>query len=287
MRILLVEDDSRIAAFVAKGLRDNSYAVDIASDAEETTYMAAMSSYDLVILDVNLPSIDGYEVCRELREKGNNKPILMLTTRDAINDRISGLDTGADDYLIKPFEVRELRARLRALLRRHGEVRMPKIIIDNLEIDTISQNVSRGGIQIDLTAKEYSLIEFLALNKGKILGREEISKHVGKGPELLMPLQWQTMIGKFAVGGDVGYRFKRGPDEMIYGFIVGRVLNKSVEVMGEIHGTGPRVKLGDSEIVYNFGSRIKLTNHANFIFSAGKSIRSNFDPRFMATRACK
>lgn len=104
---------------------------------------------------------------------------------------------------------------------------------------------------------------------------------VDKGPEFLMPLQWQTMIGKFAVGGDVGYRFKRGPDEMIYGFIVGREINNSVEVMAEIHGTGPRAKLGDSDVVYNFGSRIKLTNHANFIFSAGKSIRSNFDPRFI------
>ena len=104
---------------------------------------------------------------------------------------------------------------------------------------------------------------------------------VDKGPAFLMPLQWQTMIGKFAVGGDVGYRFKRGPDEMIYGFIVGRELNNSVEVMGEIHGTGPTRKLGDSEVVYNFGSRIKLNNHANFIFSAGKSIRNNFDPRFI------
>lgn len=104
---------------------------------------------------------------------------------------------------------------------------------------------------------------------------------VDKGPEFLMPLQWQTMVGKFAVGGDVGYRFKRGPDQMIYGFIVGRELNDSVEVMGEIHGTGPRAKLGDSEVVYNFGSRVKVTDHANFIFSAGKSIRSNFDPRFI------
>ena len=178
MRILLVEDDSRIAAFVAKGLRENSYAVDIASDGEEATYMAAINSYDLFILDINLPLKDGFEVCRELRENGNLKPILMLTARDAVDDRISGLDTGADDYLIKPFEFRELLARLRALLRRHGEVRMPKIIIDNLEIDTISQKVSRSGTQIDLTAKEYSLIEFLALNKGKVLGREEISEHV-------------------------------------------------------------------------------------------------------------
>ncbi len=104
---------------------------------------------------------------------------------------------------------------------------------------------------------------------------------VDKGPAFLMPLQWQTMVGKFAVGGDVGYRFKRGPDELIYGFIVGRELNSSVEVMGEIHGTGLTRKLGDSEVVYNFGSRIKLNSHANFIFSAGKSIRSNFDPRFI------
>lgn len=104
---------------------------------------------------------------------------------------------------------------------------------------------------------------------------------VDKGPEFLMPLQWQTMVGKFAVGGDVGYRFKRGPDEIIYGFIVGRQLNESVEVLGEIHGTGPRAKLSDSEVVYNFGSRVKLTEHANLIFSAGKSVRSNFDPRFI------
>ena len=178
MRILLVEDDSRIAAFVAKGLRENSYAVDIASDGEKATYMAEINSYDLFILDINLPLKDGFAVCNELRENGNLKPILMLTARDAVDDRISGLDTGADDYLIKPFEFRELLARLRALLRRHGEVRMPKIVVGNLEIDTISQKVSRGGTQIDLTAKEYSLIEFLARNKGKVLGREEISEHV-------------------------------------------------------------------------------------------------------------
>lgn len=104
---------------------------------------------------------------------------------------------------------------------------------------------------------------------------------VDKGPEFLMPLQWQTMVGKFAVGGDVGYRFKRGPDEMIYGFIVGRQLNDSMEVMGEIHGTGPTANLGSSEVVYNFGSRVKLTEHANFIFSVGRSIRGNFDPRFI------
>lgn len=104
---------------------------------------------------------------------------------------------------------------------------------------------------------------------------------VDKGPEFLMPMQWQTMAGKFAIGGDVGYRFKRGPDELIYGVIVGRQLNDSIELMGEIHGTGPRDKLSESEVIYNLGSRVRLTEHANFIFSAGKSIRSNFDPRFI------
>lgn len=178
MRVLVVEDDNRIAGFVAKGLRENSYAVDIASDGDEAVYMASINIYDVFILDVNLPKKDGFEVCCELRENGNKKPILMLTARDAIDDRISGLDLGADDYLIKPFEFKELLARLRALLRRNSEVRSPKIVIADLEIDTISQNVSRGGKQIELTAKEYSLIEFLAVNKGKVVGREEISEHV-------------------------------------------------------------------------------------------------------------
>ncbi len=178
MRVLLVEDDSRIAAFVAKGLRENSYAVDVAIDGDEATYMASINTYDLFILDVNLPKKDGFEVCSEIRASGNTKPVLMLTARDAVDDRITGLDTGADDYLTKPFEFRELLARLRALLRRHSEVRPPNIVIADLDIDTISQTVHRGGKQIELTTKEYALIEFLALNRGKVVGREEISEHV-------------------------------------------------------------------------------------------------------------
>lgn len=178
MRVLLVEDDNRIAAFVAKGLRENAYAVDVARDGDEAVYLAAINGYDIYILDVNLPKKDGFEVCRELREKRINKPVLMLTARDAIDDRIRGLDTGADDYLTKPFEFRELLARLRALARRQVEFRAPRIRIADLEIDTVSQNVQRGGIHIELTAKEYSLIEFLALKRGKVVGREEISEHV-------------------------------------------------------------------------------------------------------------
>jgi len=178
MRVLLVEDDNRIAAFVAKGLRENSYAVDIASDGDEATYMASINSYDIFILDINLPKKDGFDVCSELRESGNKKPILMLTARDALDDRISGLDIGADDYLTKPFEFRELLARVRALLRRQNEIRPPQIVISDLQIDTSSRTVHRGGRQIELTTKEYSLIEFLAINKGKVVGREEISEHV-------------------------------------------------------------------------------------------------------------
>ncbi|QQS34187.1 MAG: response regulator transcription factor [Acidobacteriota bacterium] len=178
MRVLLVEDDIRIAAFVVKGLRENSYAVDIASDGDEATYMASINSYDLFILDINLPKKDGFDVCRELRENGSKQPVLMLTARDAIDDRISGLDIGADDYLTKPFEFRELLARLRALLRRQNEIRSPQIVIADLQIDTMSRTVQRAGKQIELTTKEYSLIEFLAINKGKVVGREEISEHV-------------------------------------------------------------------------------------------------------------
>ncbi len=178
MRVLVVEDDRRIAAFLGKGLRESSYAVDIASDGADALYKATINRYDLFILDVNLPEKDGFEVCRELRQKGEKAPILMLTARDAVDDRIAGLDIGADDYLTKPFEFRELLARLRALLRRQSEVRSPKITTDDLVIDTVAQTVTRGGTPIELTSKEYSLIEFLALNKGKVVGREEISEHV-------------------------------------------------------------------------------------------------------------
>ena len=178
MRVLLVEDDHRIAGFVAKGLRENSYAVDVAVNGEDGLYQTEINDYDLIILDVNLPKKDGFEVCRELREAGKRTPILMLTARDAVDDRISGLDFGADDYLTKPFEFRELLARLRALSRRHSEVRSPKINIADLEIDTVSQRAWRAGKEIELTTKEYALLEFLAVSKGKVVGREEISTHV-------------------------------------------------------------------------------------------------------------
>jgi two-component system copper resistance phosphate regulon response regulator CusR len=178
MRVLLVEDDERIAGFVSKGLRESSYAVDVAADGNQALYQISLNDYDAVVLDVMLPGIDGFNVCREMRKSGNQTPILMLTARDAVEDRITGLDIGADDYLTKPFAFEELLARLRALLRRQSKLRPPAIAIADLEIDTTAQRVRRSGNEIVLTAKEYALLEYLAREKGKVVGRAEISEHV-------------------------------------------------------------------------------------------------------------
>jgi two-component system copper resistance phosphate regulon response regulator CusR len=178
MRVLLVEDDPRIANFVAKGLREQAYAVDVAASGEGALYQASINTYDLAILDVMIPAPDGFEVCRRLRQSGLRFPILMLTARDATDDRVQGLDTGADDYLTKPFEFRELLARLRALLRRSGELRPSRIAVDDLVLDTAAQTATRGGKQIPLTTKEYALLEYLARHAGRVIGREEISEHV-------------------------------------------------------------------------------------------------------------
>ena len=179
MRLLLVEDDPRVARFVAKGLRENSYAVDVVHDGEEALYQTSINDYDAIVLDVMIPSRDGLSVCRELRASGLNMPVLMLTARDAVEDRIAGLDIGADDYLTKPFEFGELLARIRALLRRRsGEVRPAKIIIADLEIDTSARRALRTGKEIPLTTKEYALLEYLARERGRVIGRAEIAEHV-------------------------------------------------------------------------------------------------------------
>lgn len=173
-----MEDDSRVARFVAKGLREQSYAVDLAESGEAALYQSEVNSYDLMILDVLMPGLDGFAVCRELRKSGHRLPILMLTARDAVEDRIAGLDDGADDYLTKPFEFKELLARMRALLRRREELVPRAIVIDDLVVDTAGHTISRGGRPVSVTAKEYALLEFLARNVGRVLGREEIAEHV-------------------------------------------------------------------------------------------------------------
>lgn len=176
--MLLAEDDVRIANFVSRGLRENSYAVDVVGDGDEALYQAEINPYDVVILDVMMPGKDGFEVCRELRERGLQTPVLMLTARDAVEDRISGLDQGADDYLTKPFAFGELLARLRAMLRRREKALLPSVIeVADLVIDTGSQRARRGGRELQLTTKEFAVLEYLARNAGRVIGREELSEH--------------------------------------------------------------------------------------------------------------
>jgi heavy metal response regulator len=178
MRILLVEDEPDAARILAKGLRRQNYAVDLATDGEAAGYQASINDYDLIILDVMLPHKDGFEVCRELRAAGSAVPVLMLTARDAVQDRIAGLDTGADDYLTKPFDFHELLARVRALLRR-GQALRPEIIqVADLTIDTRAHRVERAGRQVELTGKEYTLLEYLARRAGEVVSRAEIGEHV-------------------------------------------------------------------------------------------------------------
>lgn len=178
MRVLLVEDDARVARFVARGLREQAYAVDVVADGEEALFQASINPYDVIVLDLMIPKIDGLGVCRELRGAGSTTPVLMLTARDAVEDRIAGLDTGADDYLTKPFAFGELLARLRALLRRGSEIRPATITVADLSIDTRGQRVWRRARALELTTKEYTLLEFLARNAGRVVGRAEIAEHV-------------------------------------------------------------------------------------------------------------
>lgn len=178
MRILLVEDDHQHAAIMARGLRKHAFAVDVAKDGDEALFLAQTNDYDLVVLDIMLPVRDGFEVCRLLREGGSNVPVLMLTARDAVEDRILGLETGADDYLTKPFDFAEFVARVRALLRRPRRYEAPVLQVGDLSIDTGTRTARRGDRDIVLTSKEFALLEFLARNAGRVVGRSEISEHV-------------------------------------------------------------------------------------------------------------
>jgi len=178
MRLLLVEDDPRIARFVTRGLQEQGYAVDVVANGDDALYQAEINDYDVVILDVMIPGKDGFETCRAIRSAGKRMAILMLTARDAVEDRIRGLDAGADDYLTKPFEFGELLARLRALLRRPRELQPAKLCVGDLELDTASQTARRGSSTIPLTAKEYALLEFLVRNANRVVGRSEIAEHV-------------------------------------------------------------------------------------------------------------
>ncbi|HEX7394667.1 MAG TPA: response regulator transcription factor [Anaerolineaceae bacterium] len=178
MRILLVEDNHRLNASLRQSLVEDGYAVDSAFDGEEGEELAVLTSYDVIILDIMLPIKDGLEVCRSLRKKHNNTPVLMLTARDTVDDRILGLDSGADDYLIKPFALGELRARLRALLRRDGGDKSSLLIIGDLTLDPATHVAERGGQVVQLTAKEFSLLEYFMRNAGRMISRQVVEDHV-------------------------------------------------------------------------------------------------------------
>jgi heavy metal response regulator len=178
MRILIVEDEKKVAGFVKKGLEEETYAVDVAHDGEEGLCLAKEGCYDLVILDLMLPKMGGLEVLSELREGKKDVPILLLTAKDSVEDRVTGLNKGADDYLTKPFAFSELLARVRVLLRRGKAEVKTELQIADLSLNLVSHKVNRGGGEVELTGKEYSLLEYFMRNQGKVLTRTMIAEHV-------------------------------------------------------------------------------------------------------------
>jgi two-component system OmpR family response regulator len=178
VRVLVVEDEEKMARLLERGLEEEGYAVDVARDGGEALWLGEETPYDAVILDLMLPDADGFEVCRRLREGGRWAPVLMLTARGAVTDRVHGLDAGADDYLTKPFSFEELLARLRALLRRGAGERPSVLRVGELTLDPATREVRRGDRSIDLTPKEFSLLEYLMRHPGQVLSRTEIREHV-------------------------------------------------------------------------------------------------------------
>lgn len=178
MRILIIEDEKKISGLIKRGLKEEGYASDIASDGEEGEFLATTNDYDAIILDVMLPKIDGIALCKRLREKKINTPIIMVTAKDSTGDKVRGLDVGADDYMTKPFAFEELLARIRAVLRKRDD-RMPgKLKVADLEMNLLSHKVTRGGKEIALTSKEYALLEYLMRNLGIVVTRTMIAQHV-------------------------------------------------------------------------------------------------------------
>ncbi|MEE2987732.1 MAG: response regulator transcription factor [Nitrospinota bacterium] len=178
MRLLVIEDEKKVASFVKKGLEEETYVVDVAYDGEEGLLLAQQGEYDLIILDLMLPVLDGLEVLSRLRAGKNDVPIILLTAKDSVEEKVTGLNKGADDYLTKPFAFSELMARIRVLLRRGKAETKTELQIDNLTLDLVSHKVKRNGEEIELTGKEYSLLEYFLRNQGKVLTRTMIAEHV-------------------------------------------------------------------------------------------------------------
>ena len=178
MRVLVVEDEVKMAGLLKRGLEEEGYAVDMSGTGHDALWLASENPYDAVVLDIMLPDLDGFEVCRRLRAAGRWSPVLMLTARDAVADRVSGLDAGADDYLTKPFSFAELLARLRALLRRGATERPPFLAVGDLTLDPATRRVSRARTPVELTAKEFALLEYFMRHPGEVLSRTRLIEHV-------------------------------------------------------------------------------------------------------------
>lgn len=194
MRILVVEDEHRIAQAIREGLEQESYAIDVCYDGEDGYNTASADDYDLVLLDVMLPKMSGFEVCQKLRAEGNHTPILMLTARDQPRDIVQGLDTGADDYLAKPFSFEILLARIRALLRRPHETTSEVLQAADLTLNPSSHQVSRSGKPVQLSSKEYAVLEYLLRNKGKVLSKNNIMTHVWDFDANILPNNVEVFI---------------------------------------------------------------------------------------------
>jgi DNA-binding response OmpR family regulator len=222
MRVLIVEDDHRLAASVRRGLEDAGFAADTVYDGEEALAAAQTTSYDVILLDLMLPRVDGIEVSRRLRRRRVQIPILMLTARDSVDDRVLGLESGADDYLVKPFALREVVARIRALSRRHLADRTAVLTAGPLSLDTGARRLKVGERQVEVTPKEYAILEYFMLNQGRLLTRDQIIEHVWdydfEGGRNLIETYINRLRGKMTsagakdpfvtVRGSGGYRFE-------------------------------------------------------------------------------
>lgn len=195
MRILIVEDEYKIANSIKRGLEQETYSVDVSYDGSEGYDLASSEDYDVIVLDLMLPGMDGVEICIKLRAEKNHTPILMLTAKGALHDKISGLNAGADDYLVKPFAFEELLARIRALSRRPQKGGSPKLIVSDLILDTVNFEVIRSGQKIDLSKKEFSLLEYLMRTPGRIINKDQIIAHVWDYDSDVLPNTVEVYIG--------------------------------------------------------------------------------------------
>jgi two-component system OmpR family response regulator len=206
VRVLIVEDEVKMARALRRGLEQEGYAVDTAGDGEEGVFQGTENPYDVIVLDVMLPGLDGFEVCRRLREAGRWTPVLMLTARDGVADRIAGLDVGADDYLVKPFSFGELLARLRALLRRSPVERPSVLVVGDVVLDPATRTVTRAGQPVELSVREFGLLEFLMRRAGEVVSRSSILEHC-----------WDVNYDGFSNVVDVYVRYLRKKLEQPFG----------------------------------------------------------------------